>query len=202
MPFKEKISYLWSYYRLQFGGIILAIFIVIQIIGAVYRNMQETLLFCAFINQPQITETNSSIISNSFYELEGFSGWKNIITFDTGMNFDDASVSDASIIKFQSYTNTNTLDTVITTLPVIESLQTEGVWISLSELFTENELALYSDNIIYHTTNDNQQIPIAISLNNSTLSDKIPIMEDSVIAVCSLQNHPEIIKDFISYCFN
>ena len=42
---------------------------------------------------------------------------------------------------------------------------------------------------------------MGIYLKNSILPSGYGLDEDSILSICTLENHPEIIKDFIAFIF-
>lgn len=44
------------------------------------------------------------------------------------------------------------------------------------------------------------KICTGISLDDSYLSSKLPLSDESSLSVCTDKNHPDVIQDFITYC--
>ena len=47
---------------------------------------------------------------------------------------------------------------------------------------------------------DGNKICTGISLDDSYLSSKLPLSDESSLSVCTDKNHPDVIQDFITYC--
>lgn len=196
----QRFAYLLDYYKFYFFLFIMIVILLIQITVIIFRNFQDTKLFCAFINQNGIEQNHITLLENAFCDFKGFSSWNEVVSFEYGMDFSDSSLAVASQIKLESYLHTNTLDTVISTTDFISEYGTTDIFINLNDFLPDELLKKYSDKIMYTMDSEANRIPIAISLDNSNLSSKIPLSDDSVIAVCSLANHPDVVLDFIKYC--
>lgn len=198
--FNERFTYITAYYRIPIIIGVVILFLMYQAGSIIFRGAQDTMLYFGSINQPGITSQSVKILEEEFYELEGFSGWKQVLSFETGMDFEDESLSTASTIKFQSYLSTDTLDVLVTTEEFL--YENSNIFINLKSILPVEMQSSLSSYFLYTENSSGDLIPIGISLNESSLAKKVELSNDAVLAVCSINHHPEVVLDFISYCFD
>ncbi len=200
LSLKGKCWYLWAYYKIPILITLSVIFLFQQAIGAFLRSRQDCMLYCAFINQSYAGEANLENLKKDFYVSKEFSKHQ-VLTFDASINLTDALYSNASSILFQSLIGTDTVDIVITKEEIMELYHDQDIYLNLNTVLSEDSLSFLSEELYYNTNAGGQLIPMGIYLKNSILPSGYGLDEDSILSICTLENHPEIIKDFIAFIF-
>ncbi|MDE6219024.1 MAG: hypothetical protein K2G51_01060 [Lachnospiraceae bacterium] len=194
----DRRWYIWNYYRVPILIGLVVLFILYQAGGAFLRSRQDCMLYCAFINQTPAGESQLARLKDDFYARENFGGLQ-VITFDTSINLTDDLYSDASSIVFQSLTGTDTVDIVITKQSIMEQYHNQNVFLDLQDLLPPQDLELLETALYCDPETSN---PIGIYLKNSILPSAYGLDEDSILGVCTLNNHPDVIQDFLSFIFH
>lgn len=193
----DRRWYIWNYYRVQILIGLVVLFILYQAGGAFLRSRQDCMLYCAFINQTPAGESQLARLKDDFYASEQFGGLQTI-NFDTSINLSNGLYSDASSIVFQSLIGTDTVDVVITKQSIMEQYHNQDVFLDLQDFLPPQHLAQLESELYYGT---GASTPTGIYLKNSILPSEYGLDEDSILGVCTLGNHPEVIQDFISFLF-
>lgn len=201
MNTKDKFWYLGAYYKVPILIALAALFLLYQAAGAFSRSRQDCMLYCAFINQSYAGETNLDRLKESFYDHEGFSG-RQILTFDASINLTDELYSSASSILFQSLIGTGTVDVVIAKAEIFNLYHDQNVYLNLNEVLSKEQLSRLEKELYYQENAKGQSVPIGIYLRNSNLPSVYGLDEDSILGVCTLENHPEVIQNFIHFIFS
>ncbi|MDE6621393.1 MAG: hypothetical protein K2K74_13080 [Lachnospiraceae bacterium] len=194
----DRRWYIWNYYRIPILIGLVILFFLYQAGGAFLRSRQDCMLYCAFIDQSFAGEAQLDRLKDDFYARENFSG-RQVITFDTSINLSDDLYSDASLIVFQSLTGTDTVDIVITKQSVMEQYHNQNVFLNLQDFLPPQQFAQLEDDFYYDPETSS---PIGIYLKNSDLPSAYGLDEDSILGICTLENHPEVIQDFLSFIFH
>lgn len=200
MSWQDRGWYIWAYYKVPILIGLVVLFLAYQTAGAFMRSRQDCMLYCAFIDQSSQGEQQLERLKEDFYERQGFSG-REILTLDASINLTDEAFREASAILFQSLLGTDTVDVVITKPGIVEQYRGQDVWLNLEEVFSEEMLEELGAAICYGEDENRQVMPVGISLAESALVSEYGLDEDSVLCVCTLENHPEVIADFVEFAF-
>ncbi len=211
MNARDRLWYLGAYYKVPILIGLAVIFLLYQAAGAFLRSRQDCMLYCAFINQSytgkaQIEELKEDFYARQGYDHQGFQK-RQILTFDTSLSLtgspDDKLYNDASSILFQSLLGTETLDIVITKEAILEQYSRENIFLNLEQALSP-ELFEYlaSEDVLCHFPDSSgQPYPVGISLKDSALISRYGLDEDSILGICTLENHPDVIEDFVRFVF-
>ena len=175
----QRIGYLWFCFK-DYTIVTIVCFILIGavITGAIRANT-EILLYGDLIGVP-LSEAGESYIVDEYGKLLGVE--KNVR--EISVAFHDYGVSpDADTAEFNYQTtmsivaaaSAKSLDYIITSKAVMETLMQEYMYLDLNEIMTEEELAFWGEDIVYveyvfgEGTADErvERIPIALNLENT-----------------------------------
>ncbi len=201
MSLKDKCWYIGAYYKVPILIALAVIFLLYQAAGAFLRSRQDCMLYCAFINQSYAGEIKLDDLRENFYEHEGFSG-RQILTFDASINLTDNLYRNASSILFQSLLGTDTVDVVITKEEIMELYHDQNIFLDLNDVLSKEQLSWLEEELYYHKNAEGQSVPVGIYLRNSILPSGYGPDEDSILSICTLESHPEVIRDFVNFVFN
>lgn len=201
MNLKDKCWYLGAYYKVPILIMLAVVFLLYQAAGAFLRSRQDCMLYCAFINQSYTGETNLDDLKETFYSYENFSG-RQTLTFDASIDLTDGLYSNASSILFQSLIGTSTVDIVITKAEIMELYHDQNVYLDLNDVLSKEHLSRLEKELYYHKNAEGQSVPLGIYLRNSILPSGYGLDEDSILSVCTLENHPDVIIDFLTFIFS
>lgn len=209
LSFKQKIVYIWTYYRLPIFAVICAILVVASFINAYIRNNYDTV--CTIIScDGYITghRTDDDALSKGFTKYLGIDGKKTRIDIDYSYNMQGDDLDGAvtvSINKIYILANTGDMDGFMANYDDITYFCTnkDTFFLDLREVLTEEELAKISDNLIYYTDGDGNDVPVAVDISNSPVitSTDLSTNHPCYGVVNSSPNYENAV-DFIRYVFN
>ena len=77
MSIEDRIWYIWEYYKLQIFAFFLVIFLLYEAGACIYRNLQDTMLYCVTVNETSLLSSDFSVVQKEFEEKNGFDKtWK------------------------------------------------------------------------------------------------------------------------------
>ena len=204
MSWKDRLWYLWAYYKIPLIACIFILFILFETGSWIYRNMQDTMLYCVVINEPDTSSSAIASIQSEFESRNGFDkNWRQTTEFDCSMvmgatseELSDFFYSSASTIKLESLVATNSIDVLIT-VPVMADYYTDqNLYMDLTTLLPSN---LYEQLDKEGRILTNDSVAYGILLNDTLIAKKLSLEDGSVLSICTDQNFPNYIFDFISY---
>ena len=204
MGWRDRIWYLWAYYKVPLLACILILFILFETGAWIYRNMQDTMLYCVVINEPDTSSSAISAVQSEFETRNGFDkDWRKTTEFDCSMSMDGSSeelsdffYSSASTIKLESLIATDSIDILITVPIMADYYKDQNLYMDLSSILPDD---------LYKKLDDegrilkNGSVSYAILLDDTPISEKLSLEEGSTLSVCTDKNYPDFIFDFISY---
>ena len=145
-----------------------------------------------------------------FEEKNGFDKtWKENTIFDCSLSVDDSNkevydqyYNTASNIKLTSLLATDTVDVLITVPQMFSYYTAQNACLDLSSFLSEDlyEKLEKENRLLTAVDGGGNKICTGISLDDSYLSSKLPLSDESSLSVCTDKNHPDVVQDFITYC--
>ena len=204
MSWKDRLWYLWAYYKIPLIACIFILFILFETGSWIYRNMQDTMLYCVVINEPDTSSSAIASIQSEFESRNGFDkNWRQTTEFDCSMvmgatseELSDFFYSSASTIKLESLVATNSIDVLITVPVMADYYKDQNLYMDLTTLLPSN---LYEQLGKEGRILTNDSVAYGILLNDTLIAQKLSLEDGSVLSICTDQNFPNYIFDFISY---
>jgi hypothetical protein len=202
MNWKQRIGYIWDYYKLWiFGGIIVAL-----LLGAAFHSAltihKDIYLQITLVNADSITVEDSTLFDDfekkycdtKFEKLEVASNIK-LKQNDTGAY----SGSGYQVLSAQLLAGE--IDAFIADKDTLLYLADTDCFVSLKELLSDQELEQYKDYLVYaKDSKTNETYPVGISLDASQLfAGKHYYQESAVIGVPALSKQSENAVKLIEY---
>ena len=204
MSIKDRLWYLWAYYKIPLLACIFVLFLLYETGAWIYRNLQSTMLYCVVINEPDTSSSAIASVQSEFERRNGFDkNWRQTTEFDCSMAMDATSeelsdffYSSASTIKLESLVATNSIDVLITVPVMADYYKDQNLYMDLSTLLPSN---LYEQLDRDGRILMNGFVAYGIMLDDTPIAQKLSLEDGSVLSVCTDQNNPNYIFDFISY---
>lgn len=179
LSFGEKITYIKDYYWMH----ILAFIIIAITIFAIYQTYKSqnynTVLYAVLVNNDKSmwdedTDSYESVLSRSFEQYLGVDGDKDRVIIDNNYVLDYDRDSEMSVYSAESLVAmiyASHLDLLIgNELSLDYFCEDEDTFFyNLDELFDEEFLQKYSDQIIYYTYTNGTTVPIAFDITDCKL---------------------------------
>ena len=206
MSWKDRIWYIWEYYKFHMLFLLIAIMILWIIGTALYRQSFTTRLSIAIINDRSGGNSSSDPLMAGLRETLNCKK-KDMIEINEGLFLDTneetmSQYSYASMVKIAALVSGGMLDIMIADEATIRHYESVDAYMDLRNLLPETLYSQLEDQLLYTEAGDGQEIPVAVSLENSSLKDDTGIvMDPPYLAVISNTQHTEDLLSAISYLF-
>ena len=67
MSIEDRLWYIWEYYKLQIFAFFLVIFLLYEAGTCIYRNLQDTMLYCVTVNETSLLSSDFSVVQKEFF---------------------------------------------------------------------------------------------------------------------------------------
>ena len=139
MSFKDKFWYIWEYYKFPIIGVVIAVFLVGSIGGAMYNNRFDTALSCAVLN----SRYDSEALTVDQYFNEGFRAFIGLdentkidVDYSMSPSFDESAMNEysyAELAKLTAMISSKGLDVMIGRPDVIDHYGEMDGFLNLEE---------------------------------------------------------------------
>lgn len=188
MSWKEKLQYIWTYYKPVLAAAAGLILVIVFICQVVENSKYETILGIGVIgaNMPEDTETVQEELQQQF----GTGSKYDKVSLDTSFMMQDVENADYSMVmKFTTVVAAQDLDILITNEAVYDHYSEQGMFTDLSAIFTPEECDKYG----IEKGSDRLDITDTLWLAENQWVSYEPVY----LTVISNTNHQDKIKEFI-----
>lgn len=166
MSLKDKIWYIWEYYKFHIIGTGLFLFLAISIGTTVVQNNYDTAFYCAIINARSQTDSNTEYLEQGFKEyLKVDEKTKVIVDSSLQVSYETPNeMGYAVMAKITALVASKELDAMITDVENIEHYAAVGGLADLHTFLPAETLVLVTDHLFYAKDEAGNSHPYAISL--------------------------------------
>lgn len=148
MPFKARCAYFWDYYKFHTIAIVFAAFLAVLFIHDVVTS-KDFSFYAVILNAPRL---ESDLMETEFISYAGLDNehYECLVDSSTQRSYEMQSEYDmAGQQKLMGLSQTKDLDIITAESHIFYDLAASGMMADLRDIFTEEELAEYEDNIYY-----------------------------------------------------
>lgn len=203
---REKLGYIWDYYRLW----ICAIMFFLWFFGSVAMMMRNAVadhwLYVTFVNTTRELGTNSDLwkeyVAYTDYDTD-----EALIEFNAASYFDyldNQAKGNKYYEMLITYIEAGTLDAVVMEEEALLSLGESGWFLTLEDEKCKTLLEAYSDRLLYCSPKDESmeesQVPIGIDITDSRLMSDYAIYPEGTryaLAIGAFSENQEAIRKFL-----
>lgn len=192
MRFREKIDYIWTYYKVWMG-IALAIILICVIIGqSIYNSQFESVCSIVVLNNLAMEgEELENDIRNYLEEEDKY----HTVEVDYSMSLTGNDSTDYnSIMKVTAIFAARNLDIMVAPKEWIEYFAQQEAFYPIEEYLTEEEIELYGGSP--------GDYAIHIPADSILTEYGVVVGEDTCVAITSISPNPENAKKVLSYIMN
>ena len=135
LTFKQKLEYIWDYYKPIMAGII-GIIVIISVVVSIVRGSQiETELNVAFINS-YVYDDDVAALYEGFLEYSGLNGAKQRVDFDTTYSLSTENENQATManqMKISAVIAAQSLDVMIMPKDIYQNYLIMGAYQDLNQ---------------------------------------------------------------------
>lgn len=202
MNFKQKLAYLWDYYKIHALAVIIVIAVISSIIYNIVTPNVETKLYTAVINNPFQDQNIKSLEKDLSKYLHLKPKTENVI-FNTTFYFNsskDYSLNMKTVLT--TYIAAQDVDVIIAPESEFKSYAYHGCFDKLSDqLPTDLYTSLTDQFYMTNKENDSEKSVFGVYLNNSRLFKNIKVKEPYVLGIVANSRHSDNSTELIRYLF-
>lgn len=210
LKFKEKIRYIWDYYRYISLALVLFIAFVASLIISIRHNSQNYLLYVAVVDGKMSGyDDGSDYLTKEMTERLKPAKKSDKIQFDYTYTFKaNAMDQDPALSQNKIYlmASSSSIDGYMTSRKYIDfySSRTDPFLTDLRTVLTTDELAKIGDeNIFYYTIEDDSSIPLAVKLENTKIcKDTNFTLKDACYGIPASSKHKNEAAEVIRFAFD
>lgn len=202
MNFREKLAFLWEYYKIHAVIIVLAIALIIYIVKEILTPDVKPKFYAAIINSP-INSIALEEYANSFKERLQLDPVRESVILNDSFYTDDISTANASLQALTAYISGADVDVIIAPETNFKQYAYYGYFKKLSEALPTDVYSSLADYFfISDQDEDPETNPYGIYLDNSNLFGGLKYKYDSyVLGIVANSQHQENTVEFIKYLF-
>lgn len=212
MSLKEKLSYLWEYYRIH------ALVIILLVSGTIYfiHTAVTAKDYCFYAIMLNVQPLSSDMVSESFAEYSDLDTETYDCFIDTSTtltNTEDARTSSISssseydmitMQKILAVTQTGELDAIVFEDSIFETYAQNEMFLDLRTVLSSEELEQYEEYLYYADYESEPRVPVGILLNDSPFVKKSGCyaQESPVYGICVSSQHLDTAVRYLQYLFD
>lgn len=203
LSFKEKLCYIWDYYKWRIIAVVACIVTLIITVPGIIENSKEVQLYALFLNS-NIKGQEYTSIMDDFVDAANIDMDNKKITLDSSLYIDREAPSSAGMQSSQKLTAlfaSKTPDVVLSDENNYEFCCSQGAYMDLQEFLPSDMYEKYSDKLIM-TENPETGEMTAYGLlltDNEILQKEEAFKFDPIISVCVTSDKQDNSLKFIQY---
>ncbi len=207
MNLKDRLWYIWEYYKIPILGILIALTLIGSIGSAMYQNRFETALSCFILNSRPGSDTDrlSSYFDQDFRQYAGLAEDVKIdVDSSISLTFDEAAMSEltyASLAKITAVISSKDLDIMIGNPETANHYGSLGGFIDLKEFLPAEVYEKVKDRL-YMTTNEEtgETTATGVLIGETDFCQRTGLsMEEPVLSVVSNSTRTDISLKLVLY---
>lgn len=203
LNFKEKLSFIWDYYKWWFIFSFIVIVLIAYTIPSFIENKKEPVIYAAFINTEILNQESTTLMDDFIKEYDFDMKGKRIV-LDTSLiiNRDRADqLSVQSNQKLQALLSAKTLDVIVCDEENFQFYAEIGCFLSLEDVLPKDLFEKYKPYMLTCNSKETDQtIYYGINIRTSkVLADEDAYRVDPIFTICANANRTENAVKFLEF---
>lgn len=206
---KDKLWYIWEYYKIPIISVVVSLFLIISIASAIYNNRFETALNCVILNSQFTSESTSP---DEYFD-NGFRQYINLpedtkieVNHSMSLSFEESAMSDftyAELAKLSAMITSKELDVIIGRKDSIDHFGKMDGFMDLKEILSPNEYEKVKDKIYFVTSEETgQKVAAGILIDEADFEKNTGLLIDGpILSVMINSTHKDTALGLIRYMF-
>lgn len=206
---KDKLWYIWEYYKIPIISVVVAIFLIFSIGSAVYNNRFETALNCVILNSQLTSQTTSP---DDYFDKD-FRPYINLpedtkieVNYSMSLSFDESAMSDftyAELAKLSAMIISKELDVMIARKDSIDHFGKMESYMDLKKLLSPEEYEKVKDKLYFVTVEETgEKMAVGIEIDKEDFEKKTGLLVDGpILSVMVNSTHTDTALGLIRYMF-
>jgi hypothetical protein len=207
MSWKDKIWYIWEYYKFPIIGVVLAVFLVGSIGTAVYNNRFDTAISFVVINSQYPSEEVAAdeYFDQGFRQFIGLDENTRIdVDYSMSLSFDTETMTEytyAQLAKITAIIASKELDVMISTPDTIDHYGSMGGFMDLRDILPDDLYEQVEDRLYTVTAEETgEQTVCGILLDAEDFSEKTDLtLKTPIFTIVSNTTRPDTAVALIRY---
>lgn len=205
MSAKKKLEYVWDYYKFHIGGILVLAITLCSIIHH-YATLKDSVLDMIFMNAQNTYENSYGL--DEFFTMQGFDASTQEITVTTSLSFalteDSYQVEYYTVQTLSAMFAVGDVDIFAAPWQLYDEYAAAGYVADLRTVFTEDELSLYEDKVLYTTsTETGETMPCGFDFSDNRFLQEYKYYTDNChMGIPANADDAELAKEFLLYLLN
>lgn len=204
MSGKDRLWYIWAYYKFHMLGVLIAIGVIWSIGAALYQKSFDTALYCVYLNNRSEVELDTAPLEQGFSEYLELGAKELITTESTYISYgeDATEFSYASMAKITALVASKELDIIIGDRENIAHYASMDGMANLVEELPEDTLNMVRDHLIYLAGSDGAEYACGISLAGTWFAEESHLAQDPpILGLISNSTHKDTVIALLHYIF-
>lgn len=205
MSKKDRLWYIWAYYKFHIIGFFIAIVVLWSIGTAMYQKSFDTVLYCMYLNNRSEEELNTAPLEQGFAGYLGLGEKELITTESTFISYGDdtSEFGYASMAKLTALVAAKELDIIIGDHENLDHYASMDGMLDLETELPEDVLALVGDRLIFTTGSDGAEHAYGISLEGTWFAEESHLAQDPpIFSIISNTTHKDSAIALLHYIFD
>ncbi len=208
MTFKEKVSYLWEYYKWIPIVTVLVIGSLISMIPGFIENSKEVLIGGMTINVILDEKTEQVLTDELFAFIGGTDPSRQKVTLGSSILLEtdesgDASSAYAVAMQLAAEVSVSELDYILTDPVGKALLENQGLVTTLDAVFSAEYLETIQERIVYIKNYEGAEVPFAIDLTDTAFAKACHLEKFGLyIAFPGNTGRNDQLDEFVDYLLN
>lgn len=204
MNFRDKLWYIWNYYRFHMVAVILAIVVAVNVGTVVYHSTFHTALHCMIINSRDEEGFQAEPLEQDFASWAGLGKKEEIISETTFLAFgDDASeYIYASMAKISALVAAKDLDVMICDEETLDHYSSMDGYLDLETVLPEDIFSVVKDRLYYTENADGTRHAYAVDISGTAFAEDSNIqLSPALFGIVSNSVRTDMAESLLRYIF-
>lgn len=204
MSMKDRLWYIWAYYKFHFLAVLVVAGIIWSVGAAMYQKTFETAFYCVYLNNRSEVELDTAPLEQGFAEYLGLGEKQLITTESTYISYGEEATefSYASMAKITALVASKELDIIIGDRDNMEHYASMDGMLDLETGLPAETLELVRDRLIYSVGTDGAEHAYGISLADTWFAKESHLAQDPpILGIISNSTHKDNAVAFLHYVF-
>lgn len=204
MSGKDKVWYIWEYYKFPIFGVILGIFLVWTVASSVYRSGFETVLHCMYLNNRE-EELNTAPLEEDFAAYLELNEKQTITAESTYITYGDnmTEFTYASMAKISALIAAKDLDIIICDRENFEHYASMNGGLDLTAVLSAELLTRISDHLEYAPDEEGKSHAYGIDLTGTEFASQSNLTQGPpILLIVSNSTRTETVFTLLDYIFS
>lgn len=205
MNLKDKLWYIWNYYRFHMIAAVLAVVVAVNVGTVVYHSTFHTALHCMIINSRDEEGFQAAPLEQDFASWAGLGKKDEIISETTFLSFGD-DVSEyiyASMAKISALVAAKDLDVMICDEETLNHYSSMDGYLDLETVLPEDILNLVKDRLYYTENGDGTRHAYAIDISGTAFAEDSNIqLSPALFGIVSNSTRTDMSLALLRYIFD